>query len=245
MRLTERDFDLLRYLGAQGVATADQLTARYFPSRTVCAKRLHVLRRGGLIESVPLSALRGISIASFRQAIQLLSLRREEAWRYRLYRLSEELRVRTIGAEAMSDIMMWKHQIQLNGIRHLFERLFPRAVILIDPEIRAEWRRFKAGAEMPVPDLVIRSDGHEIAVEVERTRKAETKYFSRFFQFESSVYSHVLYFCESDIIFNKVVELSAAFSKIGVSRLLSPELVYRKEDGFKSIFQFLGIEERK
>lgn len=245
MRLTHRDFDMLRFLGAQGVATADQLTERYFPSRKVCLNRLHVLRRGGMVESVPLSALREISINSFKQAAQLLALRREEAWRYRLYRLTKELRTRRPGGEALADIMMWKHQIQLNGVRRLFERMFPGAVILIDPEIRAEWRRFNAGGEMPVADLVIRRDGQEFAVELERTRKAESEYFSRFFKFESSIYSHVLYFCESDEIFNKIAELSKRFKKIGVSRLLSPELIYRKEEGFQSLHQFLGIAERK
>jgi hypothetical protein len=245
MRLTERDFDLLRFLGAQGVATAYQLTERYFPTRKTCLNRLYQLRQGGLVESVPLSALKEISINSFKQAAQLLALRREEAWRYRLYRLSSELRSRSTGGEAMADIKMWKHQIQLNGIRRLFERLFPGAMILIDPEIRAEWRRFKSGADMPIPDLVIRRDGQEFAVELERTRKSEKDYFTRFFQLDSSVYSHVLYFCESDELFKKIADLSKDFAKIGVSRLMSPELIYRKRDGFQSLYQFLGIDERK
>lgn len=245
MRLTSRDFDLLRFLGAQGVATANQLTERYFPSRKVCIKRLHVLRRGGLIESVPLSALSQVSIASFRQAVDLLSLRSEEVWKHRVYRLSPKLQSRSAGGGSLADMKMWKHQIQLNGIRRIFEGLFPEAVILTDPEIRAEWRRFKVGSDMPVADLVIRTGGKELAIEVERTRKSETEYFRRFFKYESSWYSHVLYFCESEEVFNKVAELSKRVSKIGVSRLMSPELVYRKEDGFQSLGAFIGAEERK
>lgn len=240
MQLTVRDFDLLRFLGAQGVATADQLAERYFPSRKVCLNRLHVLRRGNLVESLPLSTLREISVPCFRQAVDLLALRSEEVWKHRVYRLTPALRSRTSGADAMADVKMWKHQIQLNGVRRLLEGLFRGATILTDPEIRAEWRWLRAGVDMPVADLVIRQGNHEIAVEVERTQKSEAEYFSRFFKYESSTFTHVLYFCETDAIFNKVSELAKRVRKIGVSRILAPELVYRKEDGFLSLDAFLG-----
>lgn len=241
MRITTRDFEVLRFLGAQGVATADQLTDAYFPSRGACLGRLHFLKHGGFVESLPLSKLKDVSQASFNQAVGILELGRSEIWKHRIYRLSPRLRSKYAGNEALSSIQLWKHQIQLNGVRSLLKGYFPGATILTDPEVRAELRRFGAGMNLPIPDLVIRQGDLEIAVEVERTMKSEREYFTRFLRFEAGSHTHVLYFCESDDIFNKVSELSRRISKFVVAlQLLSPELVYQKDQGYVSLSQFLG-----
>lgn len=135
---------------------------------------------------------------------------------------------------------MWKHQLQLNGIRNLAEDWFPDAQILTDPDIRAEASRFKMGREQPVPDLVIRFKKNEIALEIERNAKSQIVYLLRFLDYRDSQYSHVLYFCESQSIFNQVARAARGVSKIGVSRLLAPELVFQSEQGFMPTREFLG-----
>lgn len=241
MRLTERDFDLLTYLAAQGVATADQLTERFFPSRKTCQARLHWLKRADLVEALPLTTLKSVSLGTYRQAIDVLSLAKQDVWKFRVYRLTERLRRRRAGAESFAEPIMWKHQLQLNGIRKLAEDWFPNAVILTDPDIQAEERRFKLGRSLPVADLVVRIEGREIAIEVERTHKTETEYHLRFIDYRDSHYSHVLYFCESERLFNKVAALSNGIEKIGVSRLLAPHTVYRQSSGFVSTKAFLEL----
>ena len=241
MRLTERDFDLLTYLAAQGVANADQLTERFFSSRKTCQARLHSLKQADLVESIPLTALKTVSVTSYREAVDTLSLSRQDLWKYRVYRLAERLRGRRAGAESFSEPKMWKHQLCLNGLRNLMLKRFPDALVLTDPDIQAEERRFKMGRGGPIPDLVIRAGEKEVAIEVERTRKSETEYHLRFIDYRDSHYSHVLYFCESERIFNKVSALSRGIPKIGISRLLAPEMVFQYGNGFVSTREFLGF----
>lgn len=241
MRLTERDFDLLTYLAAQGVATANQLTDKFFQSRKTCQTRLHYLKQADLVESLPLTTLKSVSFGSYRQAIDILSLSTQDVWKFRVYRLTKRLRHRRAGAESFAEPIMWKHQLQLNGVRKIVEDWFPGATILTDPDIQAEARRFKMGRDQPVADLVIRTCDREIAVEVERTPKTETEYYLRFIDYRDSHYSHVLYFCESDRLFNKVAKLSNGINKIGVSRLLAPETVFQYGAGFVSTKSFLDL----
>ncbi|MGK5085090.1 hypothetical protein WDW37_17520 [Bdellovibrionota bacterium FG-1] len=241
MRLTERDFDLLAYLAAQGGATADQLTEKFFKSRKTCQTRLHFLKHADLVEAMPLSALKSVSLGSYKQAIDVLSFLKHDVWKYRVYRLTKRLRHRRAGAEVFSEPMMWKHQLQLNGIRKIIEDWFPGAMILTDPDIQAEARRFKMGRDQPVADLVIRTGEREIAIEVERTQKTETEYYLRFIDYRDSHYSHVLYFCESDRLFNKVAKLANGINKIGVSRLLAPDVVFQYGAGFVGTKSFLAL----
>jgi len=241
MHLTERDFDLLTYLAAQGVATADQLTERFFPNKNTCQERLHWLKRANLVESLPFTTLKSVSLGTYRQAIDILSLSKQDIWKFRVYRLTERLRKRRAGAESFGEPIMWKHQLQLNGIRKFAEDWFPEAVILTDPDIQAEERRLKMGRSLPVADLVVRTARREIAIEVERTRKTETEYHLRFLDYRDSHYSHVLYFCEGERLFNKVAELANGIAKIGVSRLLSPHTVFQQGSGFVSTRAFLDL----
>jgi hypothetical protein len=241
MRLTERDFDMLTYLAAQGVATADQLTERFFFNRKTCQARLHWLKQADLIESIPLTALKSVSLGSYIKAIDVLSLAKQDVWKFRVYRLTERLRKRRAGAESFAEPFMWKHQLQLNGIRKFAEDWFPEAVILTDPDIQAEERRLKMGRSLPVADLVVRVAGREIAIEVERTRKTETEYHLRFLDYRDSHYSHILYFCEGERLFNKVAEFASGIAKIGVSRLLAPHAVFQQGSGFVSTRAFLNL----
>ena len=239
MRLMARDLEMLRFLSDQGVATVDQLTDRYFPSRSACVSRIFELRQADLMESVPLTELKKMSVKAYQQAADLLGLKKEDLWKYRIYRLGARFRSRSIGAEAMSSVKMWKHQLQLNGVRKLCEDLFPNAIILTDPEIKIEWRRFGRQGDVLVPDLVIREQGRDVAIELERNRKGEDFYYQRFLEYRRSSYSHVIYFCESPSVFNKVAEMAASMPKIAVVMILKADVVFRKSFGFQPIAEYL------
>jgi hypothetical protein len=51
----------------------------------------------------------------------------------------------------------------------------------------------------------------------------------------------VLYFCESERLFNKVAALAKGIAKIGVSRLRAPETVFQQDAGFVGTRAFLGL----
>lgn len=241
MRLTERDLDLLSYLGSQGVASGKQLSERFFPSHESFQVRISKLKRQGLIETVPLTALKEISLNSFRQAMTVMGVPSDGLWKYRIYRLGQRFRKNWNSVEAISDVRMWKHQMLLNEIRTLCESLFPNALILSDPDIRHEWRRFRAGADAVIPDLVIRDGKLEVAIEVERHTKSERDYFQRFLAYRDSAYTHVIYFCETERVFSKVAAEAARIQKIAVTSIVKKSIVYRESTGYQPIEAFLGI----
>ncbi len=241
MRITERDFDLLAFLGAQGVATADQIRERFFVSRWSCWKRLHFLKKAGFVEGVSVEGLKSISQAAYWQAADLLAVSKEDLWKYRIYRLAPRLRPRRMGADMLGEPMYWRHQIQLNGVRKLCEELVPDALILTDPDVRQELAGLGSTEDALIPDLVLRGSGREVAVEMERTMKSDRQYYDRFITYRDSHYSHVLYFCETDKIFRKVADLSGSFPRIRVSSLLNKRMVFRSSTGFEPIEEFLGV----
>lgn len=240
MKLTTRDFEILEFLSAQGVATPTQLRERFFPSRISCDKRLHFLKSVDLVESCSVPGLRKISPESFQALTGLLGAGGPDLWKYRVYRLGPKFSNRRIGNEHMSDVRMWKHQLQLNRIRKVCEDLFPGALILNDPDVRQEWARMGGANDVVIPDLVIRKGSLEIAVELERSLKSSRIYFERFQSYRISAYTHVVYFCETDLIFKKVADLAANFKKIAVASLLMKRTVFQERAGFQPLHEFLA-----
>jgi len=88
MRLTDRDFDMLRYLADQGVASARQLAEKFFPSLARFRSRVWVLCHAGLVEAMPITTLKEVSQMSyFNTARDVLGASRTDVWKYKVYRL--------------------------------------------------------------------------------------------------------------------------------------------------------------
>jgi|GEM_PF-6801818 len=239
MKLTTRDFEILEFLAAQGAASSRQLMERFFQTRGSCDKRLHFLKTVGLVEACPIAGLESEMKTSPSQLREILGVGNSDLWKYRIYRLGPKFKNRRLGAEQISDAKMWKHQVLLNRVRALCEELFPGSHILTDPEIRQEAMRLGSSQDQLIPDLVIRLSGREIAVELERTLKSSRIYFERFQAYRNSIYTHVVYFCETDLIFRKVSDLAANFKKIAVTGFLSRKTIFRERFGFQPIQTFL------
>lgn len=236
MKLTTRDFDILRFLAAQGVATSKQIREKFFPSRTSCDLRLHILKSANLVEAYP-------AVREFKQLkpdlSELLGTGSPDLWKYRIYGLGAKFKNRRLGSDMIAESKMWKHQLQLNRMRMYCEKLFPGYMILTDPDIKQEWSRIGGAYDVVIPDLVVRGKGHEIAIEYERTLKAARIYFDRFQSYRRSSYTHVIYFCETELIFKKVSALSSHFRKIGTTNLLMSDMVFQEQIGFQSLEGFL------
>ncbi len=240
MNLTERDFALLEFLHAQGAATARQLTRRFFGSANRFRAKISDLTRCGLVQAVRVDQVQEVSKVAKTSMAEILGVCERDLWKYRIYVLNSRPERRKGSVGSLSDPKMWRHQIQLNEVRMNLEKRIEDSVILNDPDIRMEWSRFRAGeGDVPIPDLVIRKKGFNLAVELERTLKAEMSYYERFLEYRRSAYTHVLYFCESEKIFKKIADSAARFKKIAVSKLIAQSLVYQERTGFVSLESFL------
>ncbi len=249
MRLTERDFDLLRYLHEQGVASARQLAQRFFPSVRAFRVRVCFLVRGGLVESVPLGAIREFSQEAYLKAgTELFGGSRADIRKYRVYRLGPNLVRRWPTSAKLSDVKMWRHQLIVNELRAALEKKFPRAQFLSDPQCAEEWQFLgspRDRSELLIPDITVRDGGIQIAIEVERNRKSETHYFTRFLRYEKSLYTHVIYHCESEALFKLIAELTKRMEWIAVARFGTIHEVYRSWPGWQKLDEFLAEKRPK
>lgn len=144
MKLTQRDHQILCFLSDQGVATLSQLTQEFFLTEKACRSRLHILLTAKLIESVSVQELRKLSLTAFQKMSDILRVSTAELWKYRLYRLTSALRGKRAGTESLSQLKMWRHQIQLNGVRRFFKESFPNALLLTEFDVQTEWSRYLA-----------------------------------------------------------------------------------------------------
>lgn len=248
MRLTDRDYDVLKYLADQGVASSRQLSEGFFPNMNTFHRRTSKLIRAGLIESVPLSTMKEFSQMSyFRTATDLLGASRSDIWKYKIYRLGKHFKKKWPSTGKLSDVKMWRHQLMVNELRAVFEKRYPDALFLNDPQVMEEWRLFQnTGArdcsDVPIPDLTLRTNGKQIAIEIERHRKKDIVYYERFQQFERSKYTHVIYYCESEAVFKAVSKLAHNFRRIAVARFGSIGEVYRLHPGWVKLDEFLELD---
>jgi hypothetical protein len=242
MVLTERDFAMLCHLGKHGVSTSSQLTDLFFPSLLMFRKRVRLLIQENLVRAVPLQQLKDLSVQSYRQAASVLGVSTRSMHLVTVYMLADHLRAGICAHSGLTDVKMWKHQYQVARVAEVVGQLLPGATVLNDPEIKREILRYRKIDESVVPDLVFRSDHYNVAVEIERNYKNHSEYRGRFNYYEDSAYSHVLYFCESDELFERISERAATYDKVGVVRILNPDLVFQRARGFVSLRSFLKIK---
>lgn len=240
MELTNRDFEILEFLYHQGVATVSQLTEQFFSSHASALVRLGQLKRSGYLVSRPLTDLETVSRSAYRSAQKMdLFTGIGKLHKFRVYCLGEGLRKSHKRSDNLVQPILWKHQIQLNRILRVLTQKFPSAEIIGDPEVRHEGAHYKMGHKEVIPDLVIRDKGVCLAVELERNLKSQPANYSKFVSYKHSAYTRVLYYCENEAIFESISNQSSTFLKIGVALILSPESVYQRSSGFKSLDQFL------
>jgi len=242
MVLTERDFAILCYLNKHGVSTAQELTGLFFPSYYVFRRRVSLLIREKLVQSMPLRRLKEISSKSYAQASATLGLPTPRLLNSKVYMLTERIRMNLQSSLNLTEVQMWKHQYQVGRIDGLMRARLPGASVLNDPEIKREMLRYRDPKDAVIPDLVFRSDAFNIAVEIERNYKNHDQYRRRFHYYEDSSYSHVLYFCESDDLFDRISERARSYDKVGVVKILNPDLVFQRSRGFVSLSAFLKIK---
>ncbi len=239
MRLTNRDFELLGYLKEQGVATAEQLTRTFFPSRIAFRVRISSLIKFGVIESVPIQS------GEFEVPSRLLEMRlrvhdKGGAWhRMRIYRINPKIFGKTADESPLSEPIFWQHQIGLNEIRAQLKGILPGGLFLSDSETKSEWARFNFKSEIPIPDLVWRKADIALAFEFERTNKGELRYFDRMSKYQRSAYQRVVYFANNESIAEVLRRCCARFVKVGVTPIANISKTFVGLNGVQSLNDFL------
>ena len=224
--LTQRDQRMLRFLHEQGVATSYQLTALFFPSRQAFFNRASALSKQGLV-----------TVHKVRRKVH--------GGQAYLYTLGESLKTRFVRGLEFTEDRMLAHQLALNDVRIFLQRELGDPEILTDPMIHQEMGWAGGQRNFVVPDLLLRLRGRQVAVEVERTRKAPHRYLNRWTAFESTGWSHVLYFCESDRLKDDLSRLAHRFPRIGFTNLLELDEVFSVSGGHQRLRDFLSKEFQK
>ncbi len=241
IKFTERDAKILSFLHTQGVATLSQLEREFFRTHDYCKKRLSILGRFGLIDSVRFS--KGISQVPSRM-IELRQKIEQEGkdWRkVKLYRINAHLLGNSKFQSPLSEPIFWQHQIGLGEIRHYLSKVLGHGVFLSDPQSKKEWARFRMGGEVPIPDLVWRGSDTEFAIEFERTNKGEYRYYDRMARYQRSGYHRILYVAKNQTIADFLTRCGTRFPKVGITLIADLRTVFVGLPGFESIQTFLEI----
>lgn len=245
MILTTRDFEILEFLYHQGVGTFSQIRERFFSNNNSASIRLYQLRKNGFIESKRITELKTVSKSLYINAKKIpIFNTHSDLHKFKVYLLGERVRYKHQRNEGLSQPIMWKHQIELNQIRKVLEKELPGAKILGDPEIRSNFSSLQLaevqGYHEAIADLHLEKGRLKVAVELERNLKSELEYYSRFLSYRDSSYTHVIYYCENEKVFDSISRQASSFFKIGVSLVISPKKIFQRSQGFQTLDQFLS-----
>lgn len=229
--------EILAFLYEQGSATSEQLIERYFSSRESFWVRIGALTRAGLVSAERLSQCEVNRIALGKMGF-IGQCGADGFQSKKVYRLRSS--VGSKQSQPMQTDMMLLHQLWLNQVRQCLFGLIPNAQVKVDPEIRRELGVSQDFGNALIPDLVVSVGNRSFAIEVERTRKAEVDYFSKFLAIKRSRYEKALFFVESDSLFRRLSKLGERFEKIGFVQLPNLTKVY-SGSSFSRIESFLSL----
>lgn len=243
MRITPRDLLMLEFVTEQGVATADQITERFFPNKDCFWSRVRPLLKNGYLSSESLLAFASDVPSRMLPLLKSMREQKKQVERLKVYSIGEKFKTLTKSTLDVTSRALVQHQLGLNEIRSFLELVLPKGgFYFTDPDIRREQKLLGSAKEALIPDLVWRTDSHQFAFELERNQKSRERYFERFGQYERSPYSRVLYFCENEFVYDKLIEHGARFPKMGFSLSYRPSKVFSQFRHSLSISDFLAID---
>ena len=116
MRITNRDTEVLEFLYKQGVALSSQLCERFFPSDEACKRRLSMMIKAGLIESVRIIDHQNVIPSRFLPLFQKMKISGSSRAKLKVYRLGAELRAKEKHTQTIATPIFWMHQLELNDV---------------------------------------------------------------------------------------------------------------------------------
>jgi hypothetical protein len=237
--LLARDWELLGYLEQQGFATFPQIKERYFNNHQNCYARLKRLAACGFVAK---SSATNLFLTQKERAegklfpfISEFNLNPNT----QIYYLARKFRAKYAFSEGLLKKEMVLHQLMLNELREFLEKEIPHNTVLTDTKIRVISRVERGRHEKIRPDLSFEFGSFKVAVELERTIKSKARYYERFLYYETSLYTHVIYYTTNRKKLEHLIERARPFQKIGIAYLKSPLEVYHNILGFLSLQTFL------
>lgn len=223
MNLSNRDLNILEYIKDQGYVTNSMLKETFFSSDRDYRRRIGQLQKAGFIDRKLLKTYFESSSEKYffphllplgvNLNTQIVSLSGRMRRLYPDYNLVFK-----------KDILL--HQLYLGKVRNHFANVVQHDFIFSEYEIKTFSNLVVDRNKEINPDLSFESKTMRLAVEMERTKKTFDRYYSKFYNFYDSSYTHVLYIFIDHKSLNSVMGLTKIYRKIGYMLYQNLDEVY-------------------
>jgi hypothetical protein len=246
-KLTWRDRDVLKFIDEQGYAFFDEIRHLGFPTDNAVRCRLSILVHAGWLRSISVAEIPAVMRMKYEWQKLGIAPESQDFFKKKIYYRNPLLQEKSSRNKLEFSVSMIQHQLALGHVRNILVRTLNE--IAEDVHILTERHIVKESSKKNryklIPDLVISTDTKlRIAVEYERTQKDRSRYLQRFDDYDDSVYSHVLYFVETETIFEKIKELSMFTNRLGLVWVKEPNQIFKPRMGFISLEKFFGLNLR-
>lgn len=220
--ITSRDQEIIFFLKEHGFATFGQIRRQFFPSASIASRRLRNLIKIDILESVRLGAFYG---KGFFPAPVNLSVSPNT----KIFSLSQSVISELKSGAPMQKKEMLLHQLYLlSAYEFIIERLSgdgPYSVTAEETLKRLPSHKVRSHQRL-APDLSFKFKSSHLALELERTEKANDRYRDKIFLFEQTPYTHVLYVALNEKHMRQIMKKMKFGFKYGFCVLSNMSLVY-------------------
>lgn len=243
--LNDRDYKILCLLQEQGFVTFEQILVRYFSNKSQCSRRLKFLENNHYVTSANAKKylLTDNPNGHFFPYIQSVGIHP----RTQIYYLNRVYRKQFPETNRLLKKDLLLHQLMLNQIRFFIEdNYITKNILLNDPENKIQATIDLTKRTEFSPDLTILETNFSVAIELERTMKAHSRYMNRFHYYDDSTYDGIIYYYINDSHLNSLKKYAGTSEKYGFSHYLKPEKIISNTFGFMSFSDWiLKMKHRK
>ena len=240
IKMSNRDWDLLRYVEEQGFVTFGQIRQNFFKNDSTCSHRLKVLCYNKYLEKKAL-------ISFFKSEKELL----EQGYYFphilnlnirssqHIYYLGRSY-ARGFGkSSGLFKRSMVLHQLILTDLRKFLMENLDYKQLNNDPMLQILGGIQVGRNKEIVPDLSFEYDKLKIAVELERSHKNSLTYSKRFIYFRDSIYTHVIYYYTEESILRTLIKKANFDPKFAFAHYRSPDDLISNVWGRLSLNEFV------
>jgi hypothetical protein len=239
--MNDRDREIIRYIANQGYVTLEQVKSKFFKYKPNARRTLRRLIDMGFLSD---------QIISEHHTFSRLGIEREHICEYlsvgaksRAFSLTKNAQIMFGISKMVKKEQLFIHQLLLSQAQELID-LEVKGLTLNEPKEKLNSSILKNRLDDVAPDFVMDNDLGLIALELERSLKRPNQYIKRFFNYERSVYTHVLYVVTKQHFLQELSRFSRTSKKIGFMFIGEPALVLSGSRGFMSVKEYLLLNKR-
>jgi hypothetical protein len=241
IRMLPRDWELINFIEEQGFVTFGQLSQKFFHSKdSTCSMRLKKMIESGYISKRKLVDLFKFSDEKRIRPMyfpHLLNL--NVSPRQNIYFINRDY-AKGFGKSAqLFKTSMIIHQLILGDLRVFLEGNIVHKRLFNDPKAKIIANTLFGRSSDTIPDLTLEYNNVRVAIELERTIKGRSQYLSRFQSFESSRYTHVVYYYTEEPQLKTLLRAAGTRTKLAFSHYRTPNELYSNVFGLLDIHTFL------